>query len=434
MSQRSPNLRAGTPLVIGALSVVLLVAGLGTWMAYAQLAGSIIAPGRVQVETDRQMVQHPTGGVVATLEIREGQRVAAGDLIARLDPLLLQSELTIVEGQLFEVMARRGRLEAERDAASDIRFDALLLETAASRPELSDLIRGQRALFTARLDTAQGERAQLRRRQDQITSQIDGIDAQRRSVEAQLALLQAKHISQQSLLDRGLSQASRVLTLEREMASLEGRIGELRAAAAEASGRATEIDLQLLQMDSQRREGAIATLRDLRVTEAELVQQRVTLLAQLDRLDIRAPVDGVVHDLGTFGPGAVVQAAEPLLFLIPSDRPLVIASRVRPTDVDQVAPGQEVQLRFSAFDMRRTPDLVGRVVGVSADAFTDPQTGASYYRAEILPADGELEKLGDLALLPGMPVESFIRTQDRTPLAYLIEPLAVYFSLALREG
>jgi len=212
-------------------------------------------------------------------------------------------------------------------------------------------------------------------------------------------------------------------------------MGELAASKAQAEGRITEIDIEVLKLGTKRREEAITRLRDLQFRELELQEQRRSLTERLSRLDIRAPVSGIVYGLQFFAPRSVVKPAEPVLFLVPQDRPLVIAAKVEPTNIDQIFIGQEVTLRFTAFDNRTTPELKGRVVKISADAFTDERSQASFYRSEITLLDGETDKLPKGAtLIPGMPVQAFIRTEDRTPLAYLVKPFTDYFAKAFRES
>jgi HlyD family secretion protein len=379
-------------------------------------------------------VQHPEGGVVLTLDVVEGQLVDRGAVLMRLDPSDVESGLAVAHAQLNEWRARQARLEAERDLADQVTFPADLLAAAALDPDLAEVLEGQRNLFAARNETLTQETDQLSRRTDQIRAQLDGIAAQREALVEQRNLVEEELVSVQNLIDRGLAEASRGLALRRESARLLGTIGELDASAAEAEGRITEIDLAILQLETQRREEAIAELREIRVQQAELTGRTRALTRQLDDMDIRAPVAGVVYALAVSGPRAVVQAAEPVLYLVPQDRPLVISTRIAPTNVDEVFVGQEVTLRFPAFDMRTTPELYGRVRQVSADAFVDEATGVSFYEAEIILNEGEMARLGDETLLPGMPVEAFIRTEDRTPLAYLLRPLADYFNRAFREG
>ncbi|WP_095587323.1 HlyD family type I secretion periplasmic adaptor subunit [Actibacterium ureilyticum] len=422
------------PMVIGMTALVLLIGGFGTWSVLANISGAIIASGQVEVDQNRQVVQHPDGGVVEKIMIDEGDTVAAGDVLIDLDAKLLRSELAIVEGQLFEIMARRGRLQAERDDATEIAFDPALIDLARTRPEVIDLMEGQSRLFEARQISLEKETDQLDKRRGQITDQVVGIAAQQKALESQLSLIQQELASQQELLEKGLAQAPRVLALQREEAGLLGRVGELAASVAQAEGRITETDIEILKLGTSRREEAITQLRDLQYRELELAERRQSLQEQLDRLEIRAPVSGIVYDLTVFTPRSVIRAAEPVLYIVPQDRPLVIAARIEPIHIDQVLAGQEVILRFSAFDSRTTPELNGTVVKVSADSFTDERTQATYYRAEIELNPGELEKLKDLKIIPGMPVETYMRTNDRTPMGYLVKPLADYFNKAFRES
>lgn len=419
------------PMSLGILALVLLVGGFGTWAVMAQITGAVIVSGQIEVDRNRQVIQHPDGGVVAEILVDEGDTVAEGDLLIRLDATVLQSELAVVEGQLFEIMARRGRLEAERDGAEAITFDPLLMEV----PTGPELMEGQNRLFEARLDSTKRATEQLDIQRAQIASQLGGIAAQQSALATQSELLGKELGDQQKLLEQQLVQASRVLGLQRDEASLLGQMGELTASAAQAAERMTEIEIQVLTLTTTRREEAITRLRDLQYNELELSESRRTLTRQLDRLDIRAPVSGIVYGMQVFAPQSVIRAADPVMFLVPQDRPLVIAAKVNPTDVDQIHLGQEVTLRFSAFDQRRTPELMGTVTLVSADIFQDEASGQSFYQAEVQLNEGEITRLPeDMILIPGMPVEAFVRTADRSPMDYLLKPLADYFAKAFRES
>lgn len=432
MSSQSPSARA--PLILGFVALLLLLGGFGTWSVYANISGAIIASGQIEVDQNRQVVQHLDGGIVAEVLVDEGDTVAAGAPLIKLDPTVLQSELAITEGQLFEIMSRSARMRAERDEVQTIVFPETLQELAATRNEVRDFMEGQERLFAARAISLSKEAEQLTKRKAQIANQIDGIDAQANALSEQLALVNTELASQLDLLKRGLVPNSQVLTLQRDQARLSGQIGELEASRAETEGRLTELDIELLKLGTARREEAITQLRDLQYREVEMLERRQTLIGQLDRLDIRAPVSGIVYSLAVNTPRSVVRPAEPVLYLVPQDRPLVIAAKVEPIHVDQVFVGQEVILRFSAFDARTTPELIGRVMQVSADAFVDERTQAAFYRAEIQLNPGEQDKLEGQTIIPGMPVEAFIRTDDRSPLAYLIKPLADYFNKAFRES
>ncbi|MEM8823702.1 MAG: HlyD family type I secretion periplasmic adaptor subunit [Pseudomonadota bacterium] len=420
-------------LIIGILGLLILVGGFGSWASLANISGAIISSGRVAVDSNRQIVQHPDGGVVTEIMVREGDRVEAGQPLVRLDATLLASERQILRDQLLEIMARSARLEAERDRTDRIVFPEQLLSAAETDPEVADMLSGQRNLFDARREGLAREEEQMDKRKDQIASQIDGINAQQVALERQLGFIEEELTAQQGLLADGLARAPIVLELQRREAGLLGQVGEFTAAVAELEGESTQMDLEVLKLRTQAREQAIAELRDLQFRQIELAEQLRALDGQLSRLEITAPVAGVVYDLQVFAERSVIRPADPVLYIVPQDRPLVIQTEVDPIHIDQVFPGQDVTLRLPAFDANTTPELFGSVVRVSPDSFTDQSTGLTYYQAEVLPNDGETTKLGEQILLPGMPVEAYLRTEDRTPLGYLVKPLTDYFNRAFRN-
>lgn len=422
------------PLLVGAFALLVLLGGFGSWAVLSNLSGAIVASGRVEVEQNRQVVQHPDGGVVAEINVSEGQSVRLGQKLITLESSALTSERSIVESQLFELMARRARLLAERDTLPAPVFDQELINLAKARQEVAELIAGQDRLFDARQQSIHSERAQLAKRREQIDDQIHGITAQTQAFKAQIALIAEELSNQQALLDRGLAQASRVLALRREEARLRGQIGELRAHKAQAEGRITELDIEQLKLTSTLREEAITQLRDLRVRELELRERRNALSEKLSRRTIQAPAAGLIYGLSVTTPRAVIRAAEPVLYIVPQDRPLIIMAEVPIIHIDKIYRGQSVNLRFSALDQRRTPELYGEVTQISADAFRDEARGTAYYRAEIALKPGERAKLPEgTALIPGMPAEAFILTSERSPLGYLVKPLWDYFEAAFRE-
>lgn len=422
------------PVTLGLVTLALLIGGFGLWATTTQLSGAIVAPGRIEVELNRQVIQHPDGGVVSAIEVAEGAKVTAGDVLIRLDGSLLQSDRTVLLGQVNELQARRARLLVERDGLPELDYPPELLQSAKDHPDMAEVLEGQSRLFSAKLETFTTTNEQLRRRIDQISAQIKGIEAQIAAMETQLRLIREELIAQKGLLAKGLAQSSTVLALEREEARLLGQQGELIAARSQSEGRITEIELEIARLNSGRIEDAERELRDIGPSLMELSENLRAVDERIARLDIRAPVSGVVLGLAVTTPRAVIRPAEPVLYIVPQDRPLVIASQVSPLHIDQVHLGQKVELVFSAFSARDTPHLQGKVTVVSADALTDPATHASYYRAEILLDEGELAKLNGQALLPGMPVEAYIQTGARTPMAYLVEPFLDYFTRAFRES
>lgn len=434
MSGQDNHWSARGPLVTGLFTLALIVVGLGGWSTLTTLAGAVIAPGQIEVEQNRQVIQHPDGGVVELIAVEEGSSVKAGDLLVRLDGSLLRSERAIVENQLFEIRARGARLTAERDDADSVSFPEALLSVAAGRADIDELVQGQRKLFEARRDTLEQQIDQIGKRTGQIESQIEGIGAQRNALDQQLGFLNRELDNQQMLLDKGLAQAGRVMELSRERARILGEIGQLASDEAQAEGRITELRIERLTLAAKRREDATTELRDVATKELELAERARALAERIDRLEIRAPVSGVVLGLQTTSPRSVLQPAAPVLYLVPQDRPLIIAAKIPTIHIDQVAVGQEARLHFSAFSSRTTPELAGRVTVVSADAIKDERTDISYYRVEIVLAPGQERMLDGKLLLPGMPVEAFLRTEDRTPLAYLVRPFQDFLDRAFRES
>ncbi|MFC3570018.1 HlyD family type I secretion periplasmic adaptor subunit [Paracoccus sp. TOH] len=431
---RRPEWSARGSVLLGMVALLVMLGGFGLWAWTARIAGAVVAPGQVEVEQRRQVVQHPDGGVVAEILIHDGQAVTAGQPLIRLDGALLNTELAIVEGQYFEILARRGRLEAERADRKEIAFPDPLIEAAATRPELKALMDGQESLFRARLDTLNQSLGQLAKQSEQVQSQIGGIDAQSDALQKQRDFIAEELRDQRSLLEKGLAQAPRVLALEREAARLDGLLGETTATRARAVTQLAEIDLSRLEKTATHREAAETELRDLGYRELELAERRRSLTEQITRLEVRAPVSGVVQELQVTTPRAVIRPADPILYIIPQDRPLVVAARIATINVDEVHPGQEVVLRFSSFSSRTTPEIDGVLSRVSPDTLVDQATHIPYYRAEVTIPPEQVEKLKGLELVPGMPVEVYVQTGERSPLAYLVKPLSDYFTRAFREN
>lgn len=432
VNKSPPAWRITLPAFVGFFALFILVGILGVWSVSAQLAGAIVSSGVIEVQTNRQIIQHPDGGVVGEIFVRDGDVVKAGDLVVRFDDTFLASELALVEGQFFELLARKLRLESERDGNNDLVLSEVLVETASRQPEMQNLIDGQRRLFTARQDTLDSKKEQLYEQKAQIESEITGTEAQLVALRRQAELTKEELITQQDLFKKGLTQASKVAVLQREEAGLNGEIGRLIASIARLKGQIISTEIEVLQLSTARREEAITTLRDLQVREIELAERRISLSERLSRFDIRAPVSGVIYGSQIFTLQSVVEPAQPMMFVVPQEEPLLIASRVDAIHVDQLFVGQSVTLRFPAFNQRQTPELEGYVTNISADAFTDQNTGFSYYRVELLPNEGQIERLNGRTLLPGMPVETLIKTDERTPLSYLTKPLTDYFVKAFR--
>lgn len=432
-SSKKPAWSIKVPAAVGILALAVLVLGLGVWSVKTELAGAIISQGVVEVQSNRQVVEHPDGGVVGEIYVRDGDTVTRGDMLLRLDDTFLASEKIIVESQLFELLARMVRLESERDEADADELVARLSELKAAENISEDLLAGQERLFNARLNTLAQQTEQLGKQKTQIENEIEGNQAQLVSLRTQVDLIQKELEDQEDLLSRGLTQASRVSALQREEASLLGEIGRLESSVARLEGEISSTEIRIVELKATRREEAITQLRDVQARVVELAERRLSLNERMSRLDIRAPVAGTVYDSQVFALQSVIQPGEPMLYIVPQDTPLLVAARVDALHVDQLHRGQDVALRFPAFNQRETPELDGQVINVSADTFTDESSGFTFYRAEVVPNDGQIELLNGQTLMPGMPVEAMIKTDERTPLSYLIKPLADYFYRAFRE-
>jgi HlyD family secretion protein len=434
MSAAPKNWSVRTPMLMGVLALAVLVGVLGVWSVRTKLSGAVIASGMVVVESNRQVVQHPEGGVVGEILARNGDRVEPGQTLIRFDDTLLRSELAVLDAQLIEIQARKARLEAEARGATTIDFPDALLAIAATNPEAEAQIRGQEDLFTARSGTLGQQVQQLDEQILQIENQIEGTTAQLTALGTQEDLIVGELADQESLFERGLVPVGRVIELRREAARLAGEIGKLTSDVAQLRGQIAAIEIEKLRLDATRREEAIVTLRDIQFREIELSERRLGLEERLARLEVRSPVGGVVYDQQVFAVQSVVQAGAPMMYVIPQDQPLLVQARVPSIHVDEVRLGQEAVLRFTAFDQRRTPEMHGHVSAISADVFVDERTGANFYEIQLLPREDELSKLDGQVLLPGMPVEAYIRTEDRTPISYLTKPLTDYFNRAFRES
>ncbi|WP_425090918.1 HlyD family type I secretion periplasmic adaptor subunit [Tropicimonas sp. S265A] len=419
--------------LIGATTIMLLVGGLGAWGTQAQLAGAVIAPGLIEVEGRSQVIEHPDGGIVRDVLVEEGDLVAAGDIVLQLDGSDLNAELGIIQGQLNEAEARALRLRAELDGADRITTSPAFAARLRQEADLAEVFEGQVRLFAARSETFDRTVESLLDQQAQIRNEIDGQRAQDASFREQLTLVEEELAGLDDLLERGLTMRSQVLEVRREQAQLVGAQGELHAAIARNKGRIVQIDTELLRITAERREETLSAFRDLSVSLAELNERKRALQVQRDRLALTSPISGIVHSLAVTSRNSVIRPDEPVLFVVPQDTRLVIAARINATDVDAIYPGQDAVLRFSAFAARTTPEVSGTLDRISPDVLVDDTTGAQYYSAYLSVSDAEIEALDGRRLVPGMPVESFIQTESRTPLAYLVQPFTDYFNRAFRE-
>jgi HlyD family secretion protein len=434
MSNASSDSRASIRrhVIVGTAVVVFLAFGVGGWASTAEISGALIAPGSLVVDSNVKKVQHPTGGVVGELHVHDGDRVKAGDLLIRLDETVTRANLAIVTKGLTELYARKARLGAERDGADTVPLPKELAERA-SDPDVQEAMGSERKLFELRRKARLGQKDQLQQRIAQLKEQITGLTAQQDAKSKEMSLIDQELAGVRDLWAKNLVQLSRLTSLEREDARLQGERGQLIAAAAEAKGKIVETELQILQVDQEFTSDVAKELRETDSKIGEYVERKVTAEDQLRRTEIRAPQDGVVFQTTANTVGGVVAAGDPIMLIVPESDTLMVEVKVEPKDIDQLQFGQPVVLRFSAFNMRTTPELNGTVVRIAADTSTDQRTGQSYYLVRIAMTAEEISRLGDVKLTPGMPVEAFIQTGERTMLSYLVKPLHDQLKRAFRE-
>ena len=419
--------------LLGGLAVVALLAGgVGGLAATTELSGAVIAPGSLVVDSNVKKVQHPTGGVVGELRARDGDKVKAGDIVVRLDETITQANLAIVVKSLNELQSRLARLEAERDNVDTIVFPAELLARAGDA-ELARSMTGERNLFDFRKSARAGQKAQLRERIAQLKEEIQGLTGQVAAKKRETELIGQELEGVRDLWRKNLVQIQRVTALERDAARLEGERGQLIASTAQAKGKISEIELQILQIDQDLRSEVAKDLREVQGKIAELVERKVAAEDQLKRIDIRAPQNGMVHQSTVHTVGGVITPGEAIMLIVPEADALTVEAKLAPQDIDQVRVGQTAALRFSAFSQRTTPELDGVVSRVSADLTTDQRTGAAYYVVRITLSESELARLEGLRLVPGMPVEAFIRTGERTVLSYVMKPFTDQITRSFRS-
>lgn len=409
-------------LICGTGTVAFLALCVGGWAATTEIAGAVVAPASLVVDTNAKKVQHPTGGVVGELRVRDGQRVKAGDTLIRLDETQTRANLAVVTKSLDELAARRTRLEAERDGLSSLSFPDELL-ARLSDPEVARVVRGEQRLFETRQSARAGQVSQLRERVLQLRQQINGTEEQIIAKKREVEFIGQELKGVRELWQKNLVQITRVTALERDAARIDGERGALVSTVAQLRGKITETELQIIQIEQDMRTEVGKELADIRAKNSELVERKVSAEDQLKRIDIRAPQDGIVHQLATHTVGGVVSPGEQMMLIVPENDDLAVEARIEPQKIDQLHLGQTANLRFSAFNQQTTPEIAGKVTRISADLTQDQKTGVSYYTVRISLRPDELIKLGAQKLIPGMPVEAFVQTADRTVLSYLLKPL-----------
>jgi HlyD family secretion protein len=421
-------------MIAGMLIVGFVTFGIGGWATTSELTGAVIGQGVLVVDSNVKKVQHPTGGVVGELRVREGDRVKAGDILVRLDETQTLANATIISKNFDELLARQARLETERDSADQLVFPKALLERARDpTSEAARAIAAERSLFDLRRQARGGQKAQLKERSAQLQEEIKGYLGQTEAKQKEVDFIHQELEGVRTLWQKNLVPMNRLTALERDTARLEGERSQLSGMIAQAKGKIAEIELQIIQVDQDLRSEVGKDLIEARSKISELAERKTAAVDQLNRVDIRAPQTGRVHQLAVHTVGGVISPGEQIMLIVPDADALAVEVKIAPRDIDQVYIGQTSSMRFAAFDQKTTPGIEGEVSMVSADLTQDQRTGTSYYTARVLLKSEELARLGNVKLVPGMPVDVFIKTPGRTALSYLIKPLRDQAERAFKE-
>ncbi|MGO7041040.1 HlyD family type I secretion periplasmic adaptor subunit [Rhizobium acaciae] len=427
-SKRSLNRHVAA---VGVLSIAL-VCGIGGWAATTELSSAVIGEGVIVVDGDVKKVQHLTGGIVSELLVSENDHVTAGQVLIRLDGTTTRANLSIVESTLAQLYARRARLKAERIGADSFEVEENIRDLTSST-SAEKLLDGEQKLFDSRRTALIGMKSQLASRKDQLGEQVKGLVVQINATNDALALIEQELEGIDTLYKKGLVTLQRLNTLKRARADLQGNSGQEIAAKAEAEGKAIEIDRQSIQLDEDRRSEIAKDLTDVEAQIAEYEERRGTAVDQLHRLDITAPLTGRVHELSVHTVNGVIDPGQTLMLVVPENNELTVEAKVATRDIDQVHVGQSVDVRFSAFDQRTTPDVAGEITSIAPDIVKDERTGISYYPLRVKPKAESIAKLKTIKLYPGMPAEVFIKIGDRTVISYLTKPLTDQMQHVFRQ-
>jgi HlyD family secretion protein len=418
-----PALRRRLALAFGLIA--LLGLSCGVWATTTPIAGAVIASGVVVVESNIRKVQHPSGGIVALIPVKNGDRVRAGDAVLKLDDTQARANLGIVVSQLVQLTGRKARLEAERDLVDSIRFPPNFLAGEEARA----IAEGERRLFAHRRVFKKGQVAQLTERIGQIKEEIKGLSAQRDAKQIESDLMVEELDRLQVLRKQELMAVNRILSAQRDLTKLKGEWGALVAQVARAQGQISEMELQIIALDQTMQTEATKELREIEARMAELAERKIAAEDQLNRVVLAAPQDGVVHDLTVHTVGGVIGAGETVMIIVPNRDELSVEVRIATSDIDQVHLDQTAKLRFSALNQRTTPEIAGQVTRIGADLTRDTQTNSVFYVVRIRPESMPTT----VKLVPGMPVEAFVATGERTALSYLVKPVTDQFARAFRE-
>lgn len=421
--------------MIGIATVLIFFGGFVGWAAVAPLDSASVAPGTVGVFINRQAIQHLEGGIIRELKARDGELVKAGDVLLVMDDTQARANMQINQKRYNGLQATEARLLAERDQKDAIAFPNDLLDGATKDPEIKEILQSQLNVFEARRQSMKGQESILRQRIIQSKEQIGGFEAQQRARADQIRLINEEVATVQKLLETGNALKPRLLSLLRAKAELEGQRGDLVANVARVKQVIGEAELQILNINTEMQRTVTQELRDTQTQMLDTAERIRVAQDVLRRTEVRTQVDGEVVNLKYFAVGAVVRPGDVIMEIVPTNDVRIIDVKVNPNDIDTVRVGATARVRLTAFNQRQTPQIDGKVIQVSADAITDPQTGMSSFHARIaVPVEAlRAAELDPSQLLPGMPAMAMIWTGQRTALEYFLQPFLSAMNTAFRE-
>ncbi|TPW28319.1 HlyD family type I secretion periplasmic adaptor subunit [Martelella alba] len=417
----------------GYAALALGIGGMVLWGFATEIDGAVVASGQVEVQVRKQVIQHQDGGVIAEIDVHDGEPVKAGQTLIRLDDTTLAGQRQILQQQIFEAKAKLDRASTQALGETKLVFRPDLIAEAAGSPELNAVLAAERRLFDVQTESTELMKQQLERQEDQARDMIAASRDEIAALQTSREINEAELARYTSLLDRGLTQTSTVSGLRQQTASLDAQIADLQTDIAETNGNLASYAVQLLRVQSDMRKDAETEYTETQPELAELIQKRTVVDAEYDRLSLRAPMDGTVYDMSVFTVGGVIKPGEEIAAIAPANKPFILALHVSPSEIDRVRTGQEAIVKFPNFNSRKTPEFHGQVRTISADSLTDQRSGAYYYRVEVNLDETSLQQAKDRGIITGMPVEAFLQTDERSPVSYLVKPLTDYFDMAFRE-
>lgn len=420
------------PIRAGFAIIAVFFLGFGTWAAMAPLDSAAVAHGSVVVDTKRKSIQHLEAGIVRQILVQDGDHVKAGQVLVRLDDTQARANLDLVAGRYNADLAQAARLDAEALNRSEIAFPEALL-AHRDDPEVARLMETESTIFRAHLDEIASQTKILEQRDAQLTEEVKGLQGQIAAEARQISLIGNEIADVTQLLNKGLAQKPRLSQLQRGAAELEGQRSQNVALIARARQNMGDTQLRIVDLTVSRVNDAVETLGDTQKDLFDLGQQMQAAKDVLDRMEIRAPQDGIIVNLAIHTIGGVISQGASLMEIVPTLDKLVVEAHVEVTDIDKVRPDLPAQIRLLAYSQRTTPSLDGRVVWVSADRIDDDKTRTAYYTARVEVDQAQLAALTDVRLYPGMPVDVMIETGKRTMFQYLVAPFERTFAHAMRE-